>query len=325
MTDINKYLLSLIKEGKTSLEISNIMGLTPKQIHRRLESIKDAGYNLEKTVLDDGTFEYSIVKGFSETNNHTTKLKLVKNVRKAQVMVVSDIHVGSIKDAFYRMDKVYEYCVDKGINVIINTGDIIDNVNPRRNSYLKTNEEQVEYLVSKHPYDKNIINIVCFGNHDYNPLVTEGLDVSSVLTRQRSDFVSLGYGFGIINVGNSQIITSHKIENVISLDYSLKELSGKLILNGHTHNKGFFPSKNRCRLNVPTLSDIAISSKPSLPGAIVLDMRFNKFNQLDLVDMSHLVMTDDLHFVGADRFRFDNPGPKIIENSINPLCKKLNK
>jgi len=323
MTDINKYLLGLIKDGKTSLEISDIMGLTPKQIHRRLESIKNAGYNLEKTVLDDGTFEYDIVKDFCESKTHTTKLKLVKNVKKTQVMVVSDIHVGSIKDAFYRMDKVYEYCASKGINVIVNTGDIIDNVNHRRKSYLKTNEEQIEHLVSNHPYDKNIINIVCFGNHDYNPLVTEGLDVSSVLTSQRPDFVSLGYGFGIINVGNSQIITSHKIENVISLDYSLKELSGKLILNGHTHNKGFFTSKNRCRLNVPTLSDIAISTKPSLPGAIVLDLHFNKFNQLDLVDMNHLVMTDSLHFVGTDRFRFDNPGPRITENSITPLYKKL--
>lgn len=317
MTEINKKLLALIIDNKNLKEISEELNLSPKQVCRRLDSLKNSGYNIEYTLLDSGTIEYDITHRPILSAVHSVKMKLVKKPYNFKAMVISDLHIGNNDDNLGRLNTIYEYCAQNGINIIINTGDLIDGLNTYP-QYLQP-FDQVEYLIKKHPYDKNILNIVCFGNHDATLLTKFGLDVSKLLCYERPDFISLGYGDSIINILQEQIFLRHLVGHNITRKkaFSLNSVQGKLILRGHSHKMAIRTEEENYILNIPTLSDVMTDSKNTLPGAVVLEISFNENGYWTNIHVEHLTVLDRIFLMNEIDFQVKNHRfPKTLDTEL---------
>jgi len=324
MTNINQKLLELILEGKTTNEILGALKITPKQLKIRLDSIKNSGYNLGYNISDDGKVKLEVLRAITQPLTNTTTLKLVKESHKFTTLVVSDFHIGHSLQNFDRINQIYEYATKNDINIIINCGDIIEGCCD--NGEKQVVQKQIETLLEKHPYDKDILNLVCFGNHDYSALEKYGIDVSNILCSSRNDFISLGFSTGLINIKNGQIIVSHPVKHAKfyqSHNWPQNWLGRKVILKGHGHHNYTKTSNKKCIIKVPTLSDIIHSQYSTIPGALKLTIELNEEGQFQTVNIETLVFANGLKNAAYSKHELAGSQTLLREDKI--LRKKTKK
>lgn len=319
MTNTNEKLLEFIRQGSNLNELAAALNLSKKQIFNRLNSIKYEGYNIGVDVLDTGSLSYHIINDTFLKSSHSAKLKLSKN--SMRLMIISDLHIGSALDNIDRLNLIYEYCANNDIHIIINCGDLIDGTIGGEKR-IKDVNEQIEEVISKHPFDNNIMNFVCFGNHDYSTLYA-GIDIEKILLKNRQDFMPLGYGYGLINVGNTQIILNHYIK-AVPINLERQEIyNGKIVLAGHKHRMKTSSSRYKLCINVPTLSDIIFPEKPSLPGAIDMNVTFNEARQFECAKFSHLIVTDKIYLASFYVYNFSQKALIYEEDVYGKNKKKI--
>ena len=317
MTDINKKLLKLIIEGKTTTEIMTTLKISHKQLLIRLNSIKNSGYNLSYSVSDDGKVKYDILKSIVASLTNTLTINLEKDPSTFTALIVADYHTGHERQNYDRISKLYEYATKEDINIIINCGDIIHGC--CNNEEEKTVQKQIEYLIKNHPYDKDILNLVCFGNHDYSALEKYGIDISKVLCYERPDFISLGFGTSLINIKNGQIIVSHPVSHAnLKRNYKWPReiLERKIILKGHGHHDFIKTSDKKCIIKVPTLSDIIYSQYATVPGALKLTIELNEDLQFDIVNVEHLIFMDNIVTTSFTKHELTGKQKLLTEDKI---------
>ena len=296
MTDINKKLLDLINQEKSLNEIANIMHLSHKQIYARLKNMKNHGFEFNRNYFYDGNIKYQQIFNPKDKQNNISLI--TKNTdQDINIMLISDIHLGSKFERLDLLNKIYDYCIKKDIHIIINTGDLIDGINFGNDKKLNTFPEQIDYLLKKYPFDKNIINFICLGNHDYDSLHNSGQDLSTNLYNYRHDLISLGYGFGCINIKNEQIYTRHLIPG-IKVE---KAPSGSLILHGHSHKATFTINQN-CLIHIPTLSNLSIDNNISSPGAMFMTLCFDR-GYYKTIYIEQLAVNDNIYTI--NQFKSD--------------------
>ena len=174
MTEINSKILELIKQNKSLNEISQELSLSHKQIYQRLQSIKNNGYNITPKYYYTGDIKYKINKTLDRNENIsiiTTNLD-----QEIELMAISDLHIGCTLQRLDSIDKIYNYCVLNNIHTIINCGDLINGSFGNKN-IVNDYEKQIQYFIKNYPYDKNILNYTCLGNHDIDCLKKNGLDL----------------------------------------------------------------------------------------------------------------------------------------------------
>ena len=269
MTEINKKLLGLIAQNKTINQISDKLKLSHKQIWQILRNLKLKGMEFEREYHYDGNIKYIIPNGSKEINNNIS-LITEKNDQLIRIMLISDLHFGNSHERLDALYKIYNYCVKHNIHIIINAGDLIDGVSLGTNKTLPTFEMQIDHLIKKFPFDKNIINFICLGNHDIDCLRTNGQDLATVLYNYRHDLVSLGYGVGAINIKNETIYVKHRISN-----YQASYIpSESLILQGHSH-KASISCNGNLSVHIPTLSNMQqMDEYFKMPGATLMTITF---------------------------------------------------
>jgi len=324
MTDINQKILDLILAGKTTTEILETLKISPKQLKIRLDAIKNSGYNLGYNISDDGKVKLDVLTVITQTLTNTTTLKLVKEPHEFTTLVVSDFHIGHPKQNIDRINQIYEYAAKNGINIIINCGDIIDGCCDDVEE--KNIKKQIATLIEKHPYDKDILNLVCFGNHDYSALEKYGIDVSKILTSSRNDFISLGFSTSLINIKNGQIIVSHPVRHAKfhqSHHWPQEWLERKVILKGHGHHNYAKTSNKKCIIKVPTLSDIVHSQYATIPGALKLTIELNEKGQFQIVNIETLVFANGLKTAAYAKHELTGSQTLLREDKI--LRKKTGK
>jgi len=202
MSETNQKILDMILKNASCNEIASATGLSNKQLFHRLNMLKIKGYNFSRKYYYDGEITYKLNKGFQKekeisllTSSKDTKFKAV---------FLSDLHICNEKERLDVFYNVYDFCIKEGINIIINAGDLIDGLLGVNNKKFNTIEEQIEYALKIHPYDKNILNFICLGNHEYDALENSGQNIESVLLNRRHDIVPLGYGIGTLNIKNDK-------------------------------------------------------------------------------------------------------------------------
>ncbi len=280
---------------KTSLSLDEVYDLACK-------------YNFKRTVLDSGDLVFE--KHDFKTN--TVNLKLSSNNFKA--MLISDLHFGNFLQNLDYLYLVYDFCIDNDIHVIINGGDLIDGIFTKGRQAIMDPFEQVSFALENYPYDERIINLICLGNHDYDVFDLTGLDVQGEINK-RFDLISFGYGFGIINIQNDQIIVKHPI----SINDFIKPLN-KLILEGHRHKMCFGVRKDDFTVSLPTLSDLCF--KGHVPGAVLMSLDFDKgFITNGL--FKHFMVTNKLSLVSEARFDFFFSRSFINEDIVRRKIKKI--
>ena len=260
MTEQELVMCELINDGKNLNEIANILWLSPRQIHQKIQKLRGDGYFISPIYYDDGNIRYNF-----EANDlkHTINLSL-NDSSKFKALVISDLHIGNELENLSYLYKVYDYARDNDIHIILNCGDLIDGSFTRGRQTINNIDRQIDRVIDHYPYDKHILNIICFGNHDYSSF-ENGRDILRA-TARRSDLISGGYGFTLINIEKDQFVMYHPLFNI-----NYKPILNKLILEGHHHKMLVKINRNNYFINVPPLSDLCFKTQED-PGFLEMDL-----------------------------------------------------
>lgn len=253
----NQKLLDLIKEDKNTEEICQQLNINERQLKNRLMSLKRSGFNIQREFFYNGTQRYILSKDLP-----TAPIRIYdvpENLFRA--LAISDLHIGSKFDNLSYLEMAYEYCLQNDIHIIINGGDLIQGtLGPRRFPKL---EEQILFLLENYPFDERILNFIVLGNHDADLINVIGMDLHTILTENRLDLISLGYGVQKLAIGEENITLAHT-----ALD--LRNVYAKLKITGHGHRFQFKVKHNEPSLFLPTLSDDIKDG--FLPGMVEINL-----------------------------------------------------
>lgn len=267
MTEMNSTIIKMINSNKSLHEICEKTNLSSKQLFYRLYLLKLKGYNFNRKYYYNGDIRYKIN---TDIENENKKILITdKNNNNFKAIIISDLHLVNKYERIDLLNKVYEFAIKNNYHIIINAGDVIDGLigNVSNKKYTDI-IEQIEYALKVYPYDKKIINFICFGNHDYDAFINTGVDIESVFDIRRHDLVSLGYGYGNLYVKNDLITVVHP--KCVKRPDSLYDKG--LIIEGHHHNVGYKENGYGRIIQVNSLSDV-ISKSPT--GFMTINSKFN--------------------------------------------------
>ena len=289
MIEINSQILQLMKEGHSLNQIRENLTLSDKMFLSALKEIRSNYHNFTKKYVDDGTVFY-----LPETPKlilPPNKIELVSTKDTFRAIFISDLHCGNKRQRLDLLHVVYEYAIKNNIFVIINTGDVLENIYSIPPSELKqkTVEGQMNSLIRNHPYAPNIINLILYGNHDYKALTDQGIDVASIIEQERYDLVSLGYGEAFIKTKKDEIGLQHNIGP--GRHTSLPE-GPRVIFKGHSHKMKYNLKKGQAVINVPALSDATPESYeyPHSKGFLDVEITFKEDDKMDKVYIKQFVV-----------------------------------
>lgn len=269
MTDINLKLIKLIEEGKTINEITDELKMSNKQILRRLNDIKMDGINYFRNYQFTGDITFELNKTYNNGSKNITNIKMKKE-DEFKAVIISDLHIGSELERLDLMYKVYDYCINNNVHIIINAGDLVEGMNNYSFVEKEVYLNQIEHLLKDHPYDKNILNFICLGNHDVDSLRKDGINLAKILLNNRFDLVPIGFGKGILKIKNDFIYVLHPTAGVdLTVD------TNNLILRGHSHKLKKIYENNQFTFYVPSLSDIKQVGSSNVPTFLELNIKFS--------------------------------------------------
>lgn len=298
MTDTNIKIIDLIKENKTLREMCKILSISEKQLYVRLKQIINYGYQIDTKYYYGGDIKYEFL---SQKNLEENKVKIHMSTsnKTFRSIVISDMHIGNIKSDINLLCKVYEYASKNDIKTILNCGDNIEGDYTHDSLNLKDIYSQIDTLVKKHPYDKNIMNYIILGNHDHHSLTSDGLDIAERIKKARYDIVPIGHGVGAVGLKQDNIVMLHKLHDRFAPSVGN---DSNLILTGHGH---MMKTKAYEKLNicVPSLSYVSPDkTKEVIPGFIDLKIDFEK-GKMEFIEAKHMVFTPNICQASESRCR----------------------
>lgn len=174
-----------------SQHISYLLGRIKKEIN-----LVNGPFTAEPT--------YKIAQPHIEETNQFN-ITVHEDAKYYDVMLVSDFHLYEFDTkTLNAFDRLNDYCVANGINMILNLGDMFDGVGSRTLSYEKAirNYKLIEEAIEKIPYAPNLYHAILGGNHDKN-ISYYGFDPIEMLSRGRKDIINLGYTHSSIVLNSS--------------------------------------------------------------------------------------------------------------------------
>lgn len=311
-TDIQ--LVTLINEGKSINEICEHLMLSRNKVYKKLLNLKNNGYTILREYCYNGDIYYKQINDTINQNENSVTIKMEENENKFTAVVISDLHIGCDKQRLDLLDQIYDYCINNNINIILNTGDIVDGWFGQNKKINKNIELQLEYLLKKYPFDKNILNFICLGNHDVDSLKNFGINLKTLLNNYRHDLVAFASERGIVNIKNDKIVLCHQLGNN---QISHSTLNNSIILEGHHHK--FSTSFNHVLKNnlifVPSLSDIYINKYIPLASALVIN--FDLENGLFTHGVISQLISNGNNFVKINEIKFCNLHTKNKTSQAN--------
>lgn len=295
MDVVNKKLLELISKNYTINDITNELKLSRKQLYYRLYLLKHKGFNFSKSYFSNGETILSIptleelAKNSSDTSVDIITSRKDNNFR---VLIISDLHLGNKDSGLNALYELYDYAIKNGIHTIFNCGDLIDGIGGARGKPEIDFSRQIEYLIEKYPFDKNIINYTILGNHDIVPLIRNGQDLKQALKNKRYDIIPIGYAKGEINIKDSKIGLFHSIDYV-----NFQPIHPHIIFKGHSHQSKFSLAGNNS-FHVPSLSKIDMSNGYLYePQALDVTFHFNESKKVNNMEIKQLLIKDKIYIL----------------------------
>lgn len=325
MSETNKLILELIREKKNLKDIADIMGLSIKQTYQRIRQIQNFGYQMYFRYHSDGTLEfnpkYSLLT--PEERQSFKNIYTYNDEQDFTALVVSDLHIGNSKERLDLIKRLYEFCSQKNIHIILNAGDFIDGLFGRTPRIHDDYLEQLYYLVNKFPYDENILNFVLLGNHDISILDQQNLDLARFIENQRHDIIPLGYANGEIRVKNDSIGLVHSISGSPNSKRVNLTNNSPILFYGHSHKMKIESQNGQVKCTVPSLSDL-LFSEHELPSAVLVKTSFNK-GLFDYVTLKQLILDDKhIRIINESKLRVRSKGD-IVQIYGNLTDEKRNR
>lgn len=314
MSKVEMHLIELITQNKSLNEICDLLNLSHRQLYKHILNLKNNGYTIMRNYYYDGNIFYEKINDSSELSDNTITINMNDNQNKFRAIVISDQHIGCNKQRLDLINQIYDYCVKNNINIILNTGDLIDGWIGPNKKVNKDIEHQLAYLLKRYPFDRNILNFICLGNHDVNSLKEFGINLKTILENYRHDLIAFASGQGQINIKNDQISMCHQLDHKAP---NLGNFKNSIILDGHHHK--FATSFNHNLKNhlifVPSLSDIYTDKTIKIPSALVID--FDLENGFFTHGVISQLISDDNQFIKINEIRLSNLHSKNIKSSTS--------
>lgn len=286
ITKMNAEIVNLLCQHKSIKEISCLLNITEKQVYTRIKQIINYGYNLKPEYLSNSDIYYTLDNRYNVKKDNSVRINLLDNYQ-FRCIVISDTHIGNEKFEFDYLKRVYDYAARNGHHIILNCGDVIEGTHTSDKKKLKDIESQVNALVKRHPYDKNINVFTILGNHDIHSLHFDGLDISKIITNSRYDIIPIGYGKGVVNIAKDSLLLKHELS--VTKNPEIEDNS-KLTIVGHGHMMKTKIYKDAMYLCAPTLSKVSPDkTKTVLPGFIDLRIEIEK-GKFDYIEARHFIL-----------------------------------
>ncbi len=273
MSELEKMVLNLINEGKTLNQIRKCLHLSNSELSRIFRNLKNKGMKFKQQYYQNGEIISSLEKSLEKPERFPKEKEIIldRDKDEFQAILIADTHIGSIYERLDLLDKVFDFCIKDGINIIIHGGDLTDGLAfgyPKKHSDYYS---QINYFLKRYPFDKRILTFAILGNHDMDSLVHEGIDLEQIINNERLDIVPLGYRQGAIKIKNDRFFVFHPLNEANTfeiLDWNKLERK-QFIITGHQHFMTYYEHPKFIKIYVPAISDIAKVSDKDLPSSFL--------------------------------------------------------
>lgn len=154
-----------------------------------------------------------------------------------------------------------------------------------------------------------------------------GIDLEKILENKRHDLVSLGYGFGRLNVKNEQIIVTHPNTANVKIEHT----SNNLILTGHSHKSKNIYANANSHIFLPSLSEVPAHTisgiQKQFPGMIKVAFPYRN-GYFNMCKFEHFLFINNKMYKVSETQADLIPGKKYQDTFVNneeerkPLSKK---
>lgn len=142
MSSLEKRIVELIKQGKSSIEICQKLKISSIDLRNILLNLKNKGIEYNKRYLLNGGTLYTPNKDlYGKTVSDSINL-LTKNKEEINAILISDLHLGTKEERLDLLNLVYDYAIKNGIHIIINGGDLINGLTSERKNICRTHLSQ---------------------------------------------------------------------------------------------------------------------------------------------------------------------------------------
>lgn len=321
MSETINLIIKKIAENKSINQICEELNISVKKLHYYLRMLKNKGYVYKPTYYPNGEIVYNTdclqtIKMYNRLNN--LDIAMGGEETNLKTLVISDLHFGNKLERLDLVEQVFDYCIKNNVHIILCCGDLLDGTFTQGEKRIQDGIKQVEYFISKYPYDKNISTLAVLGDHDFSILREYNYDPAELIKQHRHDIGIGGYNLSTVNVKNERILLHHNFIND-----SLTGLNAsRIILHGHYHNYCAKKSKqNVLHVNVPALCNIMTST----PGALEMSLSFKK-KRFQAANIKQLETVDgNMKSVNEVEFRLSNTSLAEDDEEIlkdeNPVVK----
>lgn len=300
-----EYINKIYRYIKNNMDVSLFkekFNLNDSEFNGILELLKI--YGKDVSVVDDNgklVFKKVISKRLC------TKATKGENLIHTSFTAVSDTHFGNIHQQLHLLNEVYKESYNRGINLILHIGDVVDGNYPirpeqPRQQFLHGFDEQVGYVVDMYPKVKGITTKYILGSHDESHYKNGQVTVNEWLSRCRKDMVFLGQDTATIDINGVKVVLDHPGGgSAQSLSYKPQKRieileSGskpKILLIGHYHKSYSFVYRNVRCVEVPCFCDrTQFQQKMGLSnsiGAYFIDIYSNSKGNIEYFEAEEML------------------------------------
>ena len=202
-------------------------------------------HNVMLGILDYGLHDKDILEDKRKILNKLKyKYQFSLVLKDSKYGIMSDIHIGNVKDSPYYINKSTNLLKQAGINKVLHTGDILDSYD-ERDTLTKDELINLHYkqIVRFHDiWPTNIITYAILGNHDTK---FKRLGINLYKELSSDTFIILGAGGAYLKCSNYKLFLEHNVPYSVLVP---PHYNYDLILKGHSHFFKFKENRNAFRV-----------------------------------------------------------------------------
>ena len=177
------------------------------------------------------------------------------NGNRYRFAVISCTQLGSKYQQLTHLHTFYSICKARGINTVLNCGDIVDGGKVYRGQeyelFAHGADEQSQYVIDNYPKVKGINTKMILGNHDESFYKIAGVNVVKDICEKRSDLQYLGDYLAYLDIGGVRVALMHgaggasyarsyKLQKIV--EQLSPEAKPKMLFLGHYHIQCHIPA-----------------------------------------------------------------------------------
>lgn len=267
--EINKF-CKLIKNDITVNELSTKLEVSTYEILGLIELANTYGVEIamHNTAGEIGEIILTKVpKRKAKKVNKPLKDELIHT----QIAIVSDTHLGNVRQQLHLLNKVYEEVERREITTVLHCGDLIDGdyrkIRPEQEKYifLRGFDEFAGYVTEYYPRITGTKTHFILGSHDETMYKNGGASLQKWIPQVRDDMIFLGQDCGDIEINKIKIHLDHPGDgSSYGVSYKLQKrienleagAKPKILLVGHYHKNYYSCYRNVHGFLVPCLCDM---------------------------------------------------------------------